>query len=114
MAEQTIILIERKGRTHFIKFIDLFKNRMEVPLKEVRKKIPKSSYYQLILNRIYDLNESIQNIDPKHEPFISPNLNNSNGKIIQTFRRNCKIEITDEDPNFYYLRIRNEPENNIP
>lgn len=106
MADQTIILIERKGGKQFTRFIELFKSRAEIPIKEVRAKISKSSYYDFILNRIYDLNETIRHINPQLESFIMPTLNNNNGKIIQTFKRNCDIEIIDEDPNFFYLRIK--------
>jgi len=106
MDESVIILIERKGGKQFTRFIELFKNRAEIPIKEVRSKIAKSSYYDFVLSRIYALNETIRNIDPKLESFIAPTLNNTNGKIIQTFKRNCDIEITDEDPNFFYLRIK--------
>ena len=110
MKGQTIILIERKGRKQFTRFIELFKNRLEIPIREVRSKIPKSSYYEFILNRIYALNETIRNIDPKLESFIIPTLNNNNGKIIQTFKRNCNIEILDDDPNFFYLRLKTNVE----
>lgn len=106
--EQVIILIERKGRKQFTRFIELFKNRAEIPIKEIRAKIPKSSYYDFILNKIFALNQTIKTIDPSLEPFISPTLNSNNGKIIQTFRRNCNIEIVDEDPNFFYLRIKSK------
>ena len=109
--EQIVILIERKGRKQFTRFIELFKNRDEIPIKEVRAKISKSSYYDFILNKIYALNETIKNIDPKQESFITPTLINTNGKIIQTFKRNCNIEIVDEDPNFFYLRLKENVEN---
>ena len=109
MNEQLIILIERKSK-QFTRFIELFKNRAEIPIKEVRSKIAKSSYYDLILNKIYVLNETIKNIDPKLECFITPCLNNKNGKIIQTFKRSCDIEIVDEDPNFFYLKVKTSVE----
>src|SRR3989338_5248186 len=110
MADKTIILIERKRGKQFTRFIEMFKNRVEIPMKEVRAKIPKSSYYDFILNRIYALNETIKIIDPNLEPFITPTLNNNNGKIVQTFKRNCNIEIVDEDPNFFYLLINKNTE----
>lgn len=106
MADETIIMIERKGRTQFTKFIKLFKDRIEVPIKEVRSMMPKSTFYDFILAKIYALNESIKNIHPEIEPFIAPTLKNNNGKIVQTFKRSCDIEIIDEDPNFFYLRIK--------
>ena len=106
MEGQTIILIERKGGKQFTRFIELFKSRAEIPIKEVRAKISKSSYYDFILNRIYAINETIRKINPNLEAFITPTLNNNNGKIIQTFKRNCNIEIIDEDPNFFYLRLK--------
>ena len=92
MEGQTIILIERKGRKQFTRFIELFKNREEIPIKEIRSTIPKSTFYEFI--------------DPNLEAFIVPTLQNNNGKIVQTFKRNCNIEIIDEDPNFFYLRLK--------
>lgn len=56
MEQQTIILIERKGKTSFTKFIKLFKNRTEIPIKEIRSKMANSSYYDFILNKIFELN----------------------------------------------------------
>ena len=110
MENQTVILIERKGRKQFTRFIELFKNRVEIPIKEVRSSIPKSTFYDFILGKIYDLNQTINNIDPSLEPFISMTLHNNNGKIVQTFKRNCNIEIVDEDPNFFYLLINKNTE----
>ena len=106
MSEQITILIERKGKNQFTRFIELFKNRTEIPIKEVRSKVAKSSYYEFILNRIFTINETIKHINPSLESFIVPNLKNSNGKVVQTFKRNCNIEIIDEDPNFFYLKIK--------
>ena len=111
--EQVIILIERKNGKQFSKFIELFKNRTEIPIKEVRAKVAKSSYYDFILNKICDLNETVKNLSQKHEPFIIPTLNNSNGRVIQTFKRNCDIEILDEDPNFFYLRLKSHDQENV-
>jgi len=106
MAEQVVILIERKGRKQFTRFMELFKNRAEIPIKEIRSKIPKSTFYDFILSKIYTINQSIKNIDPSLEPFLVPAFNNDNGRIIHTFRRNCNIEVIDEDPNFFYLRLK--------
>ena len=104
--EGLVILIERKGGKEFLRFIDLFKKRPEISMKEVHAKIAKSSYYDFILNKIYALNETIKNLDPKLEPFIIPALANTNGKVIQTFKRNRDIEILDDDPNFIYLKVK--------
>lgn len=106
MEHRTIILIERKGKRQFTRFIELFKNRDEIPIKEVRLLMPQSTFYLLILSKIYKINQTIKNIDPNLEPFISMALQNSNGKIVQTFKRSCDIEIMDEDPNFFYLRVK--------
>jgi hypothetical protein len=108
MTEQIIILVERKGRKQFTRFMELFKNRAEIPIKEIRSKIPKSTFYDFILTKIYTLNEAIKNINPNLEAFIIPTLQNNNGKIIQTFKRNSDIEIIDEDPNFFYLRLKSD------
>lgn len=106
MAEQVVILIERKGRKQFTRFIELFKNRPEIPIREIRSKIPKSTFYEFILSKLYMLNQSIKNINPDLEHFIIPAISSQNGKIIQTFRKNCNIQIVDEDPNFFYLKVK--------
>lgn len=106
MNEQVVILIERKGRKQFTKFIELFKNRSEISIKEIRSIIPKSTFYDFILNKIYTINQSIKNIDPSLEHFIIPAFNNDNGRIIHTYKRNCNIEVIDEDPNFFYLKLK--------
>jgi len=112
MAEQVVILIERKGRKQFTRFIELFKNRPEIPVKEIRSKIPKSTFYEFVLEKLYSINQSIQNINPDIEHFIIPAFSNYNGKIIQTFRKNCNIQILYEDPNFFYLKVKQGEANN--
>ena len=106
MAEQIVILIERKGRKQFTRFIELFRERSEIPIKEIRSTIPKSSFYEIILSKIYTINQSIKNINPSLEHFIIPSFHNNKGKIVQTFKRNCDIELIDEDPNFVYIRLK--------
>ena len=106
MPEQIVILIERKGKKQFTRFIELFKNRPEVSVREIRSKIPKSTFYDFILAKLYSINQSIKNINPDMDPFIIPAFSDFNGRIIQTFRKNCNIEIVDEDPNFFYLKLK--------
>ena len=111
MAEQVTILIERKGRKQFTKFIELFMERSEISMKEIRSQIPKSTFYDFLLSKIYTINQSIKNINPSLEPFIAPGFYDDNGKITQCFKRNCDIEIIDEDPNFFYIRLKAEDKN---
>ena len=108
MAEEIILLIERAGRKQFSNFLELFIKRSEIPMKEIRLKIPKSTFYDFILTKIYKINLAIKTINPDMESFIIPVLSNRNGKIIQCFRRNCNIEISNEDPNFFYLKLKKE------
>lgn len=112
MTEQIVILIERKGRKQFTRFMELFKDRSEIPIKEIRSKISKTSFYHFILSKIHTINQSIKNINPSLEPFIIPAFRNDNGRTVQTFRKNCNIEIIDEDPNFFYLRLRTKGDEN--
>ena len=106
MPEQVVILIERKGRKQFTRFVELFKNRPEIPIKEIRSQIPKSTFYEFILSKLYTINQSIKHINPSLEHFIIPAFSSVDGRIIQTFRKNCNIEIVDEDPNFFYLKLK--------
>ena len=112
MTEEVVILIEKKGRKQFTRFVELFKDRAEIPIKEIRSKIPKSTFYDFILSKIYKINQSIKNIDPGLEHFIVPAFSNDNGKIVHSFRRNCDIELIDEDPNFFYLKLRAKEDEN--
>ena len=112
MTEEVVILIERKGRKQFSRFVEMFKERSEIPVKEIRSMIPKSTFYDFILGKIYKINQSIKNIDPSLEHFIVPAFSNDNGKIVQSFKRNCDIELIDEDPNFFYLKLRAKEDEN--
>jgi len=70
MHEQVVILIERKGRKQFTRFIELFKNRPEIPIKEIRSKIPKSTFYEFILSKLYTINHYF-----RHQSSIVPPIN---------------------------------------
>ena len=106
MSEQVIILIDRERKREFSKFIRLFKQRPEIPMTEVRLKIQKYAYYDFILAKLLAINQTIRKIKPDIQFFINPAFCNHKGKIIQTLKKNCNIEIIDDDPNFLYLKLR--------
>ncbi|MBI2138315.1 hypothetical protein HYU13_01895 [Candidatus Woesearchaeota archaeon] len=106
MAESVTILLERKGRRQFSRFMELMKESQEIPIREIRAKIPKSTFYEFILVKIFEINESIKRLDPEVGDFIVPSFSNTNGKIIHTFKRNGNVEIDDSDPNFFLLKVR--------
>jgi hypothetical protein len=106
MDEQVIILIDKERSRQFSKFIELFKARPEIPLAEIRSKIQKNAYYDFVLGKIHALNKTIKSIRPEMQFFIHPAFTSHKGKIVQILRRNCNIEIIDNDPNFFYLKLR--------
>ncbi|MFH1848947.1 MAG: hypothetical protein ABH879_02055 [archaeon] len=108
MTEPVTILIERNGRKQFSRFIELFQERSVISVKEIRSKIPKSTFYDFVLRKINTINESIHNINPDLGPFITPSFNNHNGRITMSLRINCDIEVLDDDPNFFRLRLKHK------
>ena len=108
MTDQTIVLVEKRKSKQFNQFIKMFKSRTEIPTAEIRSKIAKSSFQELILEKIYELNETISKISHDSEPFIVPILYNKNGKVIQAFQRRSSIEIIDDDPNYFHLKINRQ------
>jgi hypothetical protein len=108
MTDQFVMLIERLSRKQFSKFIEMFKNRQEIPIKEIRKKIPKSTFYDFILNKVYRINHAIKTLNNDNDGLLIPALIEKNGKVTQCFKRNGKIKIVDEDPYFFYLILQKD------
>ena len=108
MNEQVLILIDKERSRQFTKFIELFKEKPEIPMTEVRSKIQKNAYYNFVLAKLDALNHTIRSLKPEMQFFISPAFSNRKGKIVHTLKKNCNIEIIDNDPNFFYLKIKEE------
>ena len=106
MNEQVLILIDKERSRQFTKFIELFKEKPEIPLTEVRSKIQKNAYYNFVLVKLDAINSTIRSLKPEMQFFISPAFSNRKGKIVHTLKKNCSIEIIDNDPNFFYLKIK--------
>jgi hypothetical protein len=100
-----IILIERRSISHFARFIELFRQRQEIPIREVRSKIAKSTFYYLVLNKIYCINQVIKSISQDTDFFINVTLKQENGKIIQTLRRHENVQIIGQDSNFFHIKV---------
>jgi hypothetical protein len=107
MTEQCLILIEKTNRKQFIRFIEMFMHRQEIPLTEIRSTIPKSTFYDFILVKLHNINKTVQKIDPGIEYFIKPTLSCQNERVVQAFIKNNNIEIIFEDENYFYLKVKN-------
>ena len=89
-----VILIRRRGN-NLSKFFELFESQNSLSIKEIKLKTSSSTFYKIILKEIFDINETIKNIDPALE-FIRPVLK-LNGSVCYALEKPDNVSIRHDD-----------------
>jgi len=93
-----------KRKNNLDKFFELFSKQPVVTIKELKSKVSKSSFYKIVLKKIFDINELLKYFDPNLS-FCEPSFyKDQNENIYQAFKRNPNIEIIDHK-DFYILKV---------
>jgi len=100
------IFLERSNK-YFSKLIELLKKEPEVRLRDVKKTVSHSSYYALILNKIYFINKFMRDINPNL--FLAePHFEVTQNKTVFTALRRCELIEIETREQYFILRVKNE------
>lgn len=103
---KTLILLEK--RTYLLRLLDLFKQKPELSLKEIKQKIPSTSYYRDLLSRIFEINNILHGQKPGY--FIQPTFLKNGSKIISGLRKHPDIK-TEVKEGFVVLSYEKDQKN---
>ena len=99
------IVIEKRKK-NLDKFFELFSKNPEVSISDIKKKVSKSSFYKLVLEKIYELNDLVNYFEPRATMFESSIYKDQSNKVYQSFKINPKVKIQDYK-GFFILEIEN-------
>ena len=91
---RTLILLEK--RTYLLKLVQLFNQKQEWELKELKQKIPSATFYTYLLSKLLDINKILAGRKPSY--FIKPNFMRKDGRVVHSLQKHPEVivEISDE------------------
>ena len=101
-----IIILERSSK-HFARFMELLSKEPTVRIKDVRKIISHSSYYAIIMKKLYALNKLLEEINPEFY-LAKPDFDMTKTKEIYTALKKCELVKIELRKDFFILRYPNE------
>ncbi len=108
---QTVVILDRSSK-HFSRFLGLLKNQQEIRIKDVKKLVAHSSYYAMILKKMFGINKLLKEINPAFY-LAEPTFDVTPGKDVFTVLKRCPSLVIEEKHGFFLLRCTNEqPQNN--
>ena len=110
---KTIMILEKRNDQSDI-FFEMFMDRQEILLAELRRKIAKTSLYRLFSYRIDEIDAILKSIHPALF-FIKRNYKKLNSKILITFQRNPILKM-GQSSNFFFMvfETKNEQDEHGP
>jgi len=86
--------------------MELLKANTEIRIKDVKKVVSHSSYYAIVIKKLYSINKILREIDPEFY-LAEPSFSITQSKSVFTSLKRCeKIEI-DTKSDFFILRCKN-------
>ena len=88
--KQVVVILDRPSK-HFSKFLNLLKENDEIRIKDLKRVVSHSSYYDVVIDRLCDLNKVLRNI---HSDFYlaEPNFNRESTRVFTALRKCVNIE----------------------
>jgi len=103
----TDLIILDKANRHFTKFMNLLKNQSEVRLVDLKKTVPRKSYYAIIVKKLHHLNEILREVNPKLY-LAEPSLSVVGEETVFTCVKKCELIEIESKAGFFIIRCNNE------
>ena len=101
---QPVFLLEKTSK-HFSRMIELIRNQSEIKIKDVKKICSRSSYYAIIITRLYSINKILREINPKLY-LAEPGFSITNTKNVFTTLKRCDLIEIESKQDYYLLRYK--------
>jgi len=87
---QIVAILDRPSK-HFSKFMNLLKEKNEIRIKDLKRVVTHSSYYDVVIDRLCDLNKVLRN---KHSDLYlaEPNFNRESNRVFTALKKCVHIE----------------------
>jgi len=86
----TTTIILEKNNKHFSKFMNLLMKEPEINIKDIKKTISHSSYYDIVIKKIFHINKILQEIHPLLY-LAQPHFNTQTEKVYTALKR-CPLK----------------------
>jgi len=74
---KTLLLLDKKAG--LLRLVQLFKEKDELNIKDIKRKIPSTSYYRDVLARLVEINEILEEVDLEY--FVKPIFIKEDGRM---------------------------------
>ena len=103
---ETVIILERSSK-HFSRFIDVLRTQDVINIKDVKKLVSHSTYYGLIIKRVFALNKILRDLHPDFY-LVEPTFTVNHSKEVFTGLKRCKHIVIEAKQDFFILRYPND------
>ena len=97
-----VIILERSSK-HFSRLMELLSKEPIVKIKDVKKLLSHSSYYAIIMKKLYSLNKLLEEINPKLY-LAKPDFEITQNKEVYNSLKRCELVEIENRKEFFILR----------
>jgi len=101
---ETVIIVEKSSK-HFATFMSLLQENPIIRIKELKKKIPRSSYYCVLIQRIFSLNKILRELNPDIY-LAEPYFDIAHNKEVFTVLKKCDAIQIESKKHHYIIRMK--------
>ncbi|MBI4017012.1 MAG: hypothetical protein HY363_04960 [Candidatus Aenigmarchaeota archaeon] len=98
-----VVFLLEKSSKHFNRFIELLRSQSKVKIKDVKKVCSRSSYYFVIINRLYSINKALREVHPDLY-LAEAALSTTEAKEVFTALKKCDLIQIESKEGFFILR----------
>jgi hypothetical protein len=100
---QIIVILDRPSK-HFSKFMDLLAEKHEIRIKDLKRVVTHSSYYDVVIDRLCDLNKVLRNIRPDFY-LAEPDFNRESNKVFTALKRCVNIDTIEPEGKCFIIKF---------
>ncbi len=102
-----MMLILEKSNKHFSKFIELLKNQSELKINDVKKIVSHSSYYAIIIQKIYNINKILREFNPNIY-LAEPTFSMTQSKQVFSSIKRCDLIEIETKQDFFIIKFNDK------
>ncbi len=87
--------------------MNFLQSQSEIKIKDIKKVVSHSSYYTIIIQKLYNINTLLREINPKFY-LAEPTFSITKTKKVFTSLKRCRFLEIDSNKNFFILKFKNE------
>jgi len=100
---QIVVILDRPSK-HFSKFMQVLIEKDEIRIKDLKRVVTHSSYYDVVIDRLCDLNKVLRSVHPDFY-LAEPNFNRESNKVFTGLKKCVNIETIEPAEKCFIIKF---------